>query len=279
VYGPDIIVRSIEHARIADKYGNKWQYLSRSDNHSKVACWAIAFDFMRESAVLRAQVAAGKVILGVNHKMINFQTASDKRLDLVIARPADPLAPLTNSLNDLAKRWNVRLSAQEEKDLAALPLAFQSEVGSVLVATEAKACMTAHTRALPRLYDELNSSHLIVHGASSQALAVGFAMIGTSPRFLSADRNRVDLGTHAVTWSEEPQPLSAERVLATAANLPRRSGHSQVGFDAVGALMVDMRNDGGPVAIPAVPVVPPPYDYASMINRLVHEYESAFRHI
>ena len=38
--------------------------------------------------------------------------------------------------------------------------------------------MTAHTRALPRLYDELNSSHLCVHGASRQALAIGFVVIG-----------------------------------------------------------------------------------------------------
>lgn len=40
--------------------------------------------------------------------------------------------------------------------------------------------MTAHSKALPRLFDELNSSHQIVHGASSHALSVGFAMVNAS---------------------------------------------------------------------------------------------------
>src|ERR1700722_14571492 len=48
----------------------------------------------------------------------------------------------------------------------------------------AEAAMTAFIRALPRLYDELNSSHLCTHGASRQALAVGYC----DRQFVSAVR-------------------------------------------------------------------------------------------
>jgi len=55
---------------------------------------------------------------------------------------------------------------------------------------EAKACMTAHQRALPRLYDELNSSHLTVHGAADHAIAAGFVMVNAATKFLSTDLNK-----------------------------------------------------------------------------------------
>ena len=53
-----------------------------------------------------------------------------------------------------------------------------SPVGAVLVALEAKACMTAHVKSLPRLYDELNSSHLCVHGASGPgSFAIAYVQV------------------------------------------------------------------------------------------------------
>jgi hypothetical protein len=60
--------------------------------------------------------------------------------------------------------------------------------------------MTAHQRALPRLYDELNSSHTTVHGASDHAIAAGFAMINIAPRYLSPDLNKKNRASNPV-WS------------------------------------------------------------------------------
>src|ERR1700760_3508847 len=85
--GPDILVRSMTAARIPDRFGNQWQYHSRSDHHSKVVCWAAMFDLLNTSALLRAHVTDGKVIFGVNHTMRDFKTRRKKDLDLVIARP------------------------------------------------------------------------------------------------------------------------------------------------------------------------------------------------
>ena len=48
--GPGILARSMSTPRITDKFGNAWQYHSRSDQHSKVACWALLFDLLHQCA-------------------------------------------------------------------------------------------------------------------------------------------------------------------------------------------------------------------------------------
>ncbi len=151
------------------------QYHPRSDRHSKVACWAIVFDLLGESAVMRQLVADDKIGFGINHKIVDFVNGKEKNLDLVICRPGDPAdrkkrRPYT--FVDLAGQWGVDLTAPQQLTLARFPTLTESSVGALLVAVEAKAAMTAHQKAQPRLYDELNSSHQIVHAASTQALLV-----------------------------------------------------------------------------------------------------------
>src|SRR5438552_309204 len=77
----------------------------------------------------------------------------------------------------MAEDFGVVLTAHQRDVLADLPSVPEAPVGSVLLAMEAKACMTAHVRALPRLHDELDSSHQTTHGNSERALAVGFVMV------------------------------------------------------------------------------------------------------
>lgn len=50
-------------------------------------------------------------------------------------------------------------NAAQATKLGSLPELPRAPVGAVLMALEAKAAMTEHVKALPRLYDELNSSH------------------------------------------------------------------------------------------------------------------------
>lgn len=87
VLGPTVIPSSIRACRIKDKHGNLWQYNSRSDRHSKIACVAIALDLLAHSPVLRRHADRGQVIVGVNHEMRDFRTGRKKDLDLVIATP------------------------------------------------------------------------------------------------------------------------------------------------------------------------------------------------
>jgi len=166
--------------------------------------------------------------------------------------------------------------------LEALPVLYVADVGAVLVALEAKACMTAHIKALPRLYDELNSSHLCVHGASRSALAIGYVQVNSSPSFVSSVTNNYSLADHPVVESRHRQPGVTERVVQKVREIPRRSVASEVGFDGVGITVLDFRNDGGPISIVNVPPAPQPGDsfhYGSMIVRMANEYDTTFRGI
>jgi hypothetical protein len=151
-------------------------------------------------------------------------------------------------------------------------------VGSaVLVAMEAKAAMTAHSKARPRLYDELNSSHLTVHGASRQALAVGFVMVNVSTTFVSPDLNKTP--GQATVVSRHTQPRDAEGIVAKVREIPRRTGQGQNGYDGLAIVALDCANDGTPVSLVPGSPAPQPGDihhYDSMIARVATEYDTTF---
>ena len=181
MFGPKILARTMSQTNVTDRYGHDWQYHSRSDHHSKVACWGILLDLMANTPLLRKHIAAGAICFGINHEMRDFVHDRKKNLDLVLCTPNGGSESTTFA--DLADDYGIQLSDEERSELAGLPALVRAPVGSVILALEAKACMTAHQRALPRLYDELNSSHLTVHGASEQAIAVGFAMVNIASRY------------------------------------------------------------------------------------------------
>ena len=276
--GPSILVEALRDPTVNDKYGNRWQYHSRSDRHSKVACWGIGLDLLTTSALLRRHVAEGKVILGVNHTMRDFGTGRKKDLDLVLARP-EGRPDRGKTFRQLVDHYSIPLTPGQRATLDELPDLPSAPVGAVLVALEAKATMTAHIRALPRLYDELNSSHLCVHGASRQALAIGFAIINASPRFASSDMNKADLTKVERVYTEEPQPRSIVRTLEKLAEMPRRSNTRETGFDGVGVVVIDGANDGSPfhlVTAPPAPQPGEPFHYDGMIMRMANEYDTSF---
>jgi hypothetical protein len=280
VHGPAILIDALSRPTIPDKFGNMWQYHSRSDRHSKVACWGIAFDLLQTSALLRRHVDDGKVVLGVNHTMRDFGTGRKKNLDLVIARPDGAVEE--TDLGTLGARYGIALTPQQHTAFLGLPRFRVGTVGAVLVALEAKATMTAHIRALPRLYDELNSSHLCVHGASAQALAIGFVMINTAEEFLSTDLNKHNLATTPPVISREPQPRSLQRTLEKVAEIPRRSNVRENGFDGVGVVVVNVANDGSAWELITAPPSPQPGDnfhYDGMIRRMANEYDATFAQI
>lgn len=174
------------------------------------------------------------------------------------------------------------LTPQQQRQLDQLPAAVEGPVGSVLVAMEAKACMTEHGKALPRLYDELNSSHQIIHAATNQALAVGFVMVNASTEFVSPGRNSgLPAGAPPVV-SIHRQPSAVARTIEKVKMLPRRSDTSSRGYDGLGVVVIDMRNDGSRVRLSTAPPAPQPGDifhYSSMIRRMASEYDSTFLRI
>lgn len=279
MYGPSILARTLSQSTRTDRFGNAWQYHSRSDHHSKVACWSILFDLMISTPLLRKHIESGQVCFGINHEMRDFAQDRKKDLDLVICTPNGPFEG--QDFADLAEHYQILLESSEGDALSGLPLLRRAPVGSVLIALEAKACMTAHQRALPRLYDELNSSHVAVHGASEHAIAAGFVMVNIAEEYLSPDLNKKNRATDP-EWSLHKQPRAASLAIEKAAQLPRRSKVGEQGYDALGILVVDLRNDGSQVVIHTGQPAPQRGDifhYDSMIARLANQYATRFKDI
>ena len=282
MYGPSILANYLETPSAPDAYGNRWQYNSQSDRHSKVGCWGVALDLLSSSGLLQEHAASGKVVLGVNHSMRDFGTSREKKLDLVIARPAGPVPRNAYTFRELAERYEIPLTPPQVSLLYDLPDIAVGDVGAVLVALEAKAAMTAHQKARPRLYDELNSSHLCVHGASNQALAIAYVQVNASELFVSSVSNRFSLRDYPVRTSLHKQPQAVQGILEKVAELPRRTGTSGNGFDGIGVTVLDFENNGGPVDLiygPPAPGRGHPFNYEGMIVRMGHEYDSRFYHI
>lgn len=214
--------------------------------------------------------------------MQDFETQRKKKLDLVVARPAGPIDEMSKTFSGLADSYGIHLGEPQRELLDSFPEIAIANVGAVLVALEAKASMTAHQKALPRLYDELNSSHQIVHGASNQALAIGYVQINAANRFASSVTNRFSWSERPVVLNEHKQPKAVFDVLGKVAELPRRTGTTGNGFDGIGVTVLDFENHGGPVhlvnASPA-PQEGEPFHYNSMIVRMANEYDSRFHSI
>jgi hypothetical protein len=209
--------------------------------------------------------------------MRDFVNDRKKNLDLVLCTPGGTAT--NETLGSIATAYDIELTERERLVLEGLPKLVRAPVGSVVMALEAKACMTAHQRALPRLYDELNSSHLTVHGASEQAIAVGFTMVNVADRYLSPDLNKKNRATDP-EWSEHKQPRDAQLAVGKIQQLPRRSKVGDAGYDALSIVVIDMPNDGTPVRLVKGPPAPQQgdiYYYDSMIARLSGIYATRFK--
>lgn len=282
MFGPHILAEYLEQPSEPDRYGNRWQYNSQSDRHSKVGCWGVAFDLLSHSELLRRHAREGKIVLGVNHTMRDFGTQRKKKLDLVIARPAGPGGDIVRTFASLADSYGIHLGPAQQEVFDSLPEVRISNVGAVLVALEAKASMTAHQKALPRLYDELNSSHQIVHGASNQALAIAYVQINSASAFASSVSNRFSIAERGPVLNKHNQPKSVLEVLAKIAELPRRSGTDGNGFDGIGVTVLELENVGGAVRLvdePPAPLSGESFHYGDMIVRMANEYDSRFHSI
>ncbi len=280
MYGPGILVRSLSVASVRTKAGVVWQYHSQSDRHSKVACWGIIFDLMLNCPHLRQHVAAGKVGFGINHTMTNFEANKKKNLDLVLCTPAGLPGNKAVTLGSLATLYNIQLDSTEAKLLAQLPILTRVPVGNVLMALEAKAAMTEHQKALPRLYDELNSSFQTINGASGEAIASAYVLVNAGTTFISPSRQHPNNPSPVVTT--HAQPKAASLVINTVHQLPRRSASYKPGYDAIGITLIDMANDGSPVTLVSNPPAPQSNDiyyYDMMIGRLAHTYSTRFKHL
>jgi hypothetical protein len=279
--GPRIIARTISANRVEDKHGNLWQYNPWSDHHSKVSCWAALLDLLLNCDLMRRHAQAGKIAFGINHQMSDFRMDRSKDLDLVICTPRENLRRARTFL-ELGEAYRVVLDSTESGALAELPILLEAPIGVVHLALEAKATMTEHVKALPRLYDELTSSHLCIHGSTNRAIAVGLSIINAGSEFISPKNNPWKLSKRRTRINSHAQPYASQRTIEKLKQIPRRTNVDERGFDALGVVMLSVRNDGSPVELvtgPPAPDLSEILHYDSMIRRAVQLYEARFPHV
>jgi hypothetical protein len=248
------------------------------------------FDLLAHSRLMQQHATVGKVGFGINHQFHDFNTRRKKTLDLVVCTPNKGAPPklkkgkvsglVVTTFADLATECEVVLTKDEAKLLASLPALHVVSVGSVCLALEAKAAMTAHIKALPRLHDELDSSHSTVHGNSGDAIAAALVMVNSGPEFISTDLNKHDLSRKPAVVSGHDQPNATIRTIEKVAELRRSSKPGEQGFDAVGIIVVNLKNDGSRCRVVTSSPAPPPADpfhYDQFIERIGSQYQAKFR--
>jgi hypothetical protein len=134
--------------------------------------------------------------------------------------------------------------------------------------------MTEHGKSQPRIFDELGSSHEIVHQGDREAIAAGITVVNIASTFVSPLRQK----GRKLHVSKHKQPHAAERMINHLRGLPIRDVIDAVGFDAYATIVVDCDNQG-PVSLWTDPPAPQPGDrdhYDTFVMRIAEAYATRF---
>lgn len=269
--GPTILARSMSiPTRRGKEDAHAWQYHSQSDSHSKVACWTLLFDLLLECDVVRSAAEQGRLGFRINHMMIG---PINKTLDLVLTVvPTTQEQVQRRTFAELVDALGVVLDSEDCAALAGLPTFFEDrrdDVSEVAVAVEAKACMTAHVSALPRLHAEILATGYLAKRATPRCITVLHSLVNAAPIFHTV-KGKVN---------KHKQPEDALRVVQMLKlAVPTSSDTREYGYDCVGTTVVDCRNDGSPVLVidgdPAPSAIDDRTHYSRMVRSLCSEFRS-----
>jgi hypothetical protein len=243
------VVWMTSHRHADPRFDHVYRYHSRSDAHSVALCQLVLEDLVEVCGPLGQQAARGEIAYGINlgHR---FPSGKTKSLDLAIGIPVQPVAVLDGML--------VRV-----EDLIDLRLAM-----------EAKSVMTEHKKSQPRVFDELSSSHEIVHQGGQEIIAAGITIVNIADRFVSPLR-QTGADLH---WTPHRQPDVTASMVEHLRGLPIRDHEGQVGFDAYATVVISCDNQGPATLWSAAPA-PQPGDrdhYGTFLARLSAAYERRF---
>ena len=236
-----------------DKDGRMYRYHPRSNAHSVALCTFILVDFVECCSVLRDQAADGKVAYGIDVVHTWPDTGKRKTIDLAIGRPAHDLPA---GVHDLG-------------------IAQAQAFHDVFVSCEAKTVMTEHGKSQPRVFDELGSSHEIVHQGRSDAIAAGISVVNIAETFVSPLRQTLPGELHV---SRHKQPHAAERMIQHLRGLPIREAIGEAGFDAYTTIVVECDNQNTAVLWERPPAPQPgdPDHYETFLDRIGRFYADRF---
>lgn len=197
------------------KYGRKdFRYHPRSDEHSKTLCLFVLEDLIAASDALRSHAESCQVVGGTNEKFV-FSNGKKKALDLAIGPPVDKPAVYMAPLSP-------------------------GPIASVRISCEAKQCMTEHGKTKPRIFDELSSSHEIVHQGDPHAIAAGIAVINIAGQFASPLRQTSGDGPPVITPHKQPDVTVG--MVEHLRGLLIREELEKPGFDAFCTIVIDCDN-------------------------------------
>jgi hypothetical protein len=231
-------------------YGWVYRYHSRSDAHSIALCKLILEDLLRSCPALAANALADKIVYGINAKH-TFPNGKKKTLDLAIGTTKEIKQP-TRFADTI----------------------YPGKIDRVQISCEAKTVMTEHGKSQPRVFDELGSSHEIVHQGDRDAIAAGVTVVNIAKTFVSPLRQK----STELHVSKHKQPHAAERMVNHLRGLPIRDVLDASGFDAYATIVVDCDNQG-PAFLWTDPPAPQPGDpdhYDKFIARISDAYASRF---
>lgn len=244
-----------------------YRYHSRSDVHSIVLCELVMRDLLTSCQLLREQASRGEAAYGINVKHIWKTTGKAKALDLAVGVPDKPALPVAPG--------EIRKVKNAKRKSGGVVLAVQNALSRLLIACEAKAVMTEHGKSQPRLFDELSSSHEIVHQGDQETIATGIVMVNIAPSFVSPLRQREASRLH---YSAHDQPAVTAKMIQHLRGLRIRDDVGQVGFDAFCTFVVDSDNQTGCVLHTDSPA-PQPGDsdhYDTFVERITQFYTGRF---
>jgi len=237
------------HSHADPRYAHIYRYHSRSDAHSVALCQFVLEDLAAACGPLAQQSARGEIAYGINLGY-RFPSGKTKNLDLAIGVPVQPVAGMDG-----------------------LPVRVEDLI-DLRLAMEAKSVMTEHKKSQPRVFDELSSSHEIVHQGGQEIIAAGIAIVNIADRFVSPLRQT----GAALYWTRHRQPDVAASMVRHLRGLPIRNREGEVGFDAYATVVITCDNQG-PATLWSAPPAPQPGDrdhYDTFLARLVEAYERRF---
>jgi hypothetical protein len=259
---PEAFARWLSNHRHTDKkLGHIYLYHSRSDAHSIALCLAILKDILNRCPVLQEQAIRGEVACGINLQHKWKTTNKRKTLDLAIGRPGDDLRG-TTALEEAIASSTLRIVKVEK-------------LADVLVACEAKSVMTEHKKSQPRVYDELSSSHEIVHQGKQETISTGITVVNISKTFVSPLRQKQGLPIHV---TKHDQHRVTQSMVAHLRGLPIRERIGEVGFDAYCTMVIECDNQTC-CNLWQDPPAPQPGDrdhYETFLNRIAKFYRERF---
>lgn len=225
-----------------DGLGYTYNYHPRSDAHSKALAEFIWADLIAASSEMNDDYLSDRITYEVNYKYTWPESKKGKTIDLAILRQ--------------------NLSSN----------------GLVLISCELKAVMTEHRKSEPRVFDELSSSHEIVHAGDPEALALGVTTVNIASTFVSPLRQRQKSPEPLIVTTHR-QPDAAASMVSHLRGLPQRAGTSGVGFDAYCTFVVDCDNQGE-ARLWTQPPAPQTGDrdhYSTFLKRVTETYAKRVR--